>query len=218
MVVLKKDEVLSAFSVPRYLPVLLPYVSEAVDSGWMIRSCSRKCGLPALAESSLRNNWTFRIKSWTTLDILFFLFKFIYFNWMLISLQYCIGFAIHQHESTTGVHVFPILNSPPTSLPTPSLWVIPVHQPQPSCILHRTWTGDSFLICPCVLRIPPASAQQGSLSGPFTVRQHSHPALSVQLASVPFCSHVSAWRVKVPSFLEWAAVLRVPLLPPWFSA
>lgn len=63
MVVLKKDEVLSAFSVPRYLPVLLPYVSEAVDSGWMIRSCSRKCGLPALAESSLRNNWTFRIKS-----------------------------------------------------------------------------------------------------------------------------------------------------------
>ena len=33
-----------------------------------------------------------------------------------------------------------------TSLPIPSLWVIPVHQPQASCILHRTWTGDSFLI------------------------------------------------------------------------
>ena len=42
--------------------------------------------------------------------------------------------------------MFPILNPPPTSLPVPSLWVIPVHQPQASCILHRTWTGNSFLI------------------------------------------------------------------------
>ena len=42
--------------------------------------------------------------------------------------------------------MFPILNPPPISLPVPSLWVIPVHQPQASCILHRTWTGDSFLI------------------------------------------------------------------------
>ena len=78
---------------------------------------------------------------------LFFLFiKFIYFKWRLITLQYCIGFAIHQHKSATGVHVFPILNPTPTSLPIPSLWVVPVHQPQASCILQRIWTGDSFLI------------------------------------------------------------------------
>ena len=100
----------------------------------------------AIQMSYLFFNWVV-----CSLLIKLFYYKFIYFNWRLITLQNSIGFAIHQHESTTDIHVFPILNTPPTSLPIPFLpipflWVIPVHQPQASCILHQTWTGDSFLI------------------------------------------------------------------------
>ena len=76
----------------------------------------------------------------------FFFLNILIYLFIFFTLQYCIGFAIPQHGSAMGVHMFPILNPPSTCLPIPSLWVIPVHQPQASCILHRTWTGDSFLI------------------------------------------------------------------------
>ena len=61
-----------------------------------------------------------------------FLKKFLFL--LYFALQYCIGFAIHWHESSTGIHEFPI---PPTSHPISSLWIIPVHQPQASYIEHR---------------------------------------------------------------------------------
>ena len=73
---------------------------------------------------------------------LWFYFYFFYF----LTLQYCIGFAIYQHKSATGIHVFPILNPSSSSLPIPTLWVVAVHQPQASSIVHQTWTGDSFNI------------------------------------------------------------------------
>ena len=88
-----------------------------------------------------------------------FLFIFLFFILLHFTLQYCIGFFIHQHESATGVHAFPILNLPPTSLPIPSLWDI-VHQPQASCIfyykmafLHKTTFFNHIPNSPTVVEL-----------------------------------------------------------------
>ena len=48
--------------------------------------------------------------SGTSIYWVFFFLILFYF----LTLQYCIGFAIYRNESTTDIHMFPILNPPPS--------------------------------------------------------------------------------------------------------
>ena len=83
-----------------------------------------------------------------SLFFLFFSYKFIYFNWRLINLQYCVGFAIHQHESATSVHVFSILN-PPSQYPPHTIPLGHPSAPAPSIMYHSlnlVWRFVSHMI------------------------------------------------------------------------
>ena len=61
-----------------------------------------------------------KFHSFFFLNLLWFFFIFYIFLKFLFllyfTLQYCIGFAIHWHESTTGVHAFPNMNLPPHNI------------------------------------------------------------------------------------------------------
>ena len=48
----------------------------------------------------------------SALAAIFFLYLNILFYFL--TLQYCVGFAIYQNDTTTSIHVFPILNPPPS--------------------------------------------------------------------------------------------------------
>ena len=64
------------------------------------------------------------------------------FNWRLITILYwfCHISTWIRHGYTRVPHPEPPSHFPPHTIPL----VIPVHQPQASCFMHRTWTGDSF--------------------------------------------------------------------------
>ena len=81
------------------------------------------------------------------IPVLYFYFKFIYFNQRLITLQYRIGFAIHQHESATSVHVFPNLN--PSLLPPHTIPLGHPSEPAPSILYPASnldWRFISYMI------------------------------------------------------------------------
>ena len=74
----------------------------------------------------------------------FFLFFFYYYFILFLNFKLLYWFCQISKWIRHGYTCVP--HPEPSSLPIPSLWVVPVHQPQASSIVHRTWTGDSFHI------------------------------------------------------------------------
>ena len=90
--------------------------------------------------------------SFISLSLIFF-FPFIFISWRLITLQYCSGFCHTLTWISHGFTHIPHPNPPPSSLPIPSLWVFPVHQPwvvvsciQPGLVICFTLDLFNFII------------------------------------------------------------------------
>ena len=65
---------------------------------------------------------------------------------LYFTLQYCIGFGIHWHESATGVHELSHMNPSPISHPTSSLWIIPLAASILHPALNIDWRFVSYMI------------------------------------------------------------------------
>ena len=70
-----------------------------------------------------------------------FKFRLLFIIIMIFTLQYCIGFAIHKHESAMVVHKFPLLNPRPTSLDWLFEQLLPL-QPVHLLLLQAAGTFD----------------------------------------------------------------------------
>ena len=110
------------------------------------------------------------------------------------TLQYCIGFAIHQHVSAMGVHVFPILNPtshlPPHTIPLGH----PKHQPKlpVSCIEPRLVICFLYDIIhvsmPFSQIIPPPS--------PTESKRLFYTSVSLLLSCIQgYCYHLSKFHI-----------------------
>ena len=144
---------------------------------------------PILLFSSISLHW-----SLSRLSFFFFFFckfKFIYFNWRLIILQYCIGSATHQHESTTGIYVFPILLPSPYHPSGSSQCTSPKHPVsciEPGLAIHFIY-DIIHVSMPFSQIIPPSPSPTESIRLFYT-------SVSLLLSHIQcYCYHLSKFHI-----------------------
>ena len=99
-------------------------------------------------------------------------------------------FVTFQHELATGTHVPPSLSPPPTSLLTPTLWVVPEHWLWVPCFMHQLalvicFTYDNIHVSMVFSQIIPPSPSSTESKHLFFISVSlllSH--LSVQVSSI----------------------------------
>ena len=115
--------------------------------------------------------------------ILFYFLLFLNFNWMLITLQYCIDFAIHWHESTTGAHVFPILNPPP-HLPPHTILLGHPNAPAPSTLYHVSNLDWRFVPHMIIYMFQCHSPKSSPLPSPTETKRLFYTSVSLLLSRI----------------------------------
>ena len=122
---------------------------------------------------------------------LFFWIIYLFFGgWLLYYIVLVLSYI--DINLPVSVHMFPILNPTPTALPIPSLWVIPVHQPQAPC----TCIEPGLAIC-FIYDILHVSCHSPKSSHPLPLPQNQKDS-SIHLCL--FCC--LAYRVIVAIFLN----------------
>ena len=117
--------------------------------------------------STIHELWTSRCSN---RFVIFFLFLFL----LYFTLRYCIGFAIHRHESNTGVHEFPILKPLPPPSPYHLSGSSPCTSPKHpvSCIEHRLvicFLHDTIHVSVPFSQIIPPSPSPTESKSPFYI-------------------------------------------------
>ena len=131
----------------------------------------------------------------TDIVFLLLLLLFFYILFYFVTLQYYIGFAIYQHESATGIHVFPILNPPPSLYHPSGLSQCTSPKHPVSCIKPRLATRLIYDIIhvsmPFCQIIPPSPS-------PTESKRLFYTSVSLLLARIQgYCYHLSKFHIYV---------------------